>query len=124
MKGSRFEIREEIMQNATAEMNTIPKEAFQKVAQDLLDTTSTDPEFLNTVITGDESWVYGYDLETKAQSLQWKHPKSPRLKKVRQVQSKIKVMLTVFFDIHGIVHHEYAPVGQTVTKVYYQQILR
>jgi len=25
--------------------------------QDLLDTTSTDPEFLNTVITGDESWV-------------------------------------------------------------------
>ena len=42
------------MQNATAEMNTIPKEAFQKVAQNLLDTTSTDPEFLNTVITGDE----------------------------------------------------------------------
>ena len=29
-KGSRFESREEIMQNATAEMNTIPKEAFQK----------------------------------------------------------------------------------------------
>ena len=30
LKGSRFESREEIMQNATAEMNTIPKEAFQK----------------------------------------------------------------------------------------------
>jgi len=30
LKGSRFESREEIMQNATAEMNTIPKETFQK----------------------------------------------------------------------------------------------
>jgi hypothetical protein len=30
LKGSCFESREEIMQNATAQMNTIPKEAFQK----------------------------------------------------------------------------------------------
>ncbi|GFT83337.1 HTH_48 domain-containing protein [Nephila pilipes] len=29
------------------------------VAQDLLDTANTDPGFLNTMITGDESWVYG-----------------------------------------------------------------
>ncbi|GFS33285.1 HTH_48 domain-containing protein [Nephila pilipes] len=28
------------------------------VAQDLLDTANTDPGFLNTVITGDESWVH------------------------------------------------------------------
>ena len=28
-----------------------------EVAQDLLDTANTDPEFLNTVITGDESWA-------------------------------------------------------------------
>lgn len=94
------------------------------VAQDLLDTANTDPGFLNTVITGDESWVYGYDPETKRQSSQWKHPDSPRPKKARQVRSKIKVMLTVFFDVRGIVHHEYAPEGQTVTKEYYQDVLR
>ena len=95
-----------------------------QVAQDLLDTANTDPQFLNTVITGDESWVYGYDPETKRQSSQWKHPESPRPKKARQVPSKMKVMLTVFFDIRGIVHHEYAPEGQTVTKEYYQDVLR
>lgn len=27
----------------------------------------TDPEFLNTVMTGNKSWVYKYDPETKAQ---------------------------------------------------------
>ncbi|GFT00220.1 HTH_48 domain-containing protein [Nephila pilipes] len=36
------------------------------VAQDLLDTVNTDPGFLNTVITGDKSWVYGNDPETKS----------------------------------------------------------
>ena len=37
---------------------------------------------------------------------------------------KIKVMLIVFFDIRGIVRHEYALEGQTVTKEYYQEVLR
>src|SRR5215469_2121310 len=40
------------------------------------------------------------------------------------MRSKIKVMLTVFFDIRGIVHYEYAPEEQTVTKEYYQDVLR
>ena len=81
-----------------------------------------DSKFLNTVITGDESWVYGYDPETKAQSSQWKHSSSPRPKKARQVRSNIKVLLTVFLDSRGVVHHEYAQ-GQTVTKQYYEGVL-
>jgi hypothetical protein len=35
----------------------------------------------NHVITGDESWVFQCDPEIKRQSLQWKSPGSPRLKK-------------------------------------------
>ncbi|KAJ4442248.1 hypothetical protein ANN_12114 [Periplaneta americana] len=96
--------------------------AGPKLLGDLLDTANTDPGFLNTVITGDESWVYGYGPETKRQSSQWKHPESPRPRK-RQVRSKIKVMLTVFFDVRGIVHHEYALEGQMVTKEYYHDVL-
>ena len=38
-------------------------------------------ELLNRVFTGDDSWIYGYDPETKAQSSQWKSPGSPRPKK-------------------------------------------
>ncbi|UYV66554.1 hypothetical protein LAZ67_4002056 [Cordylochernes scorpioides] len=53
---------------------------------------------MNTIITGDESLVYGYDPETKSQSSQWKHSTSPRPKKTRQVRSNVKVMLTAFFD--------------------------
>ena len=30
-------------------------------SQDLLDSTNSDPDFMNTIITADESWVHGYD---------------------------------------------------------------
>jgi hypothetical protein len=32
-------------------------------------------------------------------------------------------MLTVFFNHEGIIHHEYAPDGQTVNKEYYAEVL-
>ena len=57
------------------------------------------------------------------QSLQWKHPESPRPKKARQVCSNVKVMLICFFDCLGIMHHEYALEGQTINKEYYLEVL-
>jgi len=55
-----------------------------------------DPNFISNIITGDETWVYGYDPETKQQSSQWKLPNSPGPKKARQVRSNVKSMLIVF----------------------------
>lgn len=55
---------------------------------------------------GDESWIYSYDLKTKAQSSQCKSPGSPHLEKVLQGCSKTKTLLTVFFDQEGVVHQQ------------------
>jgi hypothetical protein len=68
-----------------------------QVAQDMLECA----RFLKTVITGDESWVYGYDPETKVQSSQRKHPTSPRSRKARQVRSNMKV-IPIAFSITGV----------------------
>ena len=38
---------------------------------------------------GDETWVYGYDPETKQQTSPWKSPNSPRPKKARQVRTML-----------------------------------
>jgi len=38
-------------------------------------------------------------------------------------RSKIKVLLVVFFDWKGIVHHEFVPRGQMVNKQLYQEVL-
>ena len=93
-----------------------------QVCQDLLDHSENDKKFLSKIITGDESWVYGYDVETKVQSSRWTSKTSPRPKKACQVRSKIKVLLTVFFDASRVVHHEYPPEGSTVNQTYYIKV--
>jgi hypothetical protein len=57
------------------------KETCLAVARDLLQCADQDTDFMRTIITGDESWVYGYYPETKAQSSQWKTLGSPRPKR-------------------------------------------
>jgi hypothetical protein len=46
------------------------KQLRVEVSQDILDSKNCDPGFMNTIITGDESWVYGDNPETKSFSLQ------------------------------------------------------
>ncbi|UYV60339.1 hypothetical protein LAZ67_1000878 [Cordylochernes scorpioides] len=40
--------------------------------EDMLEMTRTDPEWKDKIITGYETWVYGYDPETKHQSAEWR----------------------------------------------------
>ena len=105
-------------------LNFDQKTRRMTIAQEILNDVNDDPDSLKKVITGDESWVYGYDVETKAQSSQWKHTESPRPIKARQVQSNVKVLITVFFDYHGVVHQEFLPQGRTVNKEYYLEVMR
>ena len=72
--------------------------------QDLLNMINSDKNFLDKVITGDESWCFMYDSETKCQSSEWVGEHSPQLKKLRFQKSRVKTMLIVFFDSQGIVH--------------------
>jgi hypothetical protein len=54
-----------------------------------------DPNFISNIITGDETWVFGYDPETKQQLSLRKTLTSPRPKKA-QVRSNVKSMLICF----------------------------
>ena len=100
------------------------KQLRLKIAQNLFDCANNDSDVMKTIITGDETWVYGYDPETKFQSSQWKHHTSPRSKKARKVRSNVKVMLTCFIYSSVIVHHEYAPAEQAINKEYYLEVMR
>ena len=51
------------------------------VRKELVDHANADENFLKNIVTGDETWVYGYDIETKAQSSQSVSKTSPRTKK-------------------------------------------
>ncbi|GBM30466.1 hypothetical protein AVEN_237693-1 [Araneus ventricosus] len=60
------------------------------------------------------------------QSSEWHTTSSPRPKKSRHVKSppQKKLMLIEFFDNEGVVHHEFAPAGQTVDGPFYLQVLK
>jgi hypothetical protein len=42
------------------------------VCRELKQQARDDPNFISNIITGDETWVYVYDPETKQQPSQWK----------------------------------------------------
>ena len=105
-------------------LNDGQKENRVQVCQDILKQLEITPDLLSRVVTGDESWIFEYDPLTKRQSPEWKSASSPRPKKARLFKSKIKVMLIVFFDVHGIVHLEFLPQGQTINQNVYKDILR
>jgi len=100
------------------------KDDCMSVCTDLRDRAQNDPNFMSSVNTGDERWIYGYDPETKQMSSQWSTASSPQPKKARQVKSNVKTMLIAFFDIDGLVHHEYVPRGQTVNKEFHKTVLQ
>jgi hypothetical protein len=53
------------------------------------------------VTTGDETWCFQYNLETKRQSMQWKTQNSPRLTKARMSHSQVHDHACVFLWSQG-----------------------
>ena len=58
-------------------LNNDQRDHRVQVCTELQEAVRYDPKFLSRVITGDESWLYDYNPETKQKSSQWKTPSSP-----------------------------------------------
>ncbi|UYV64790.1 hypothetical protein LAZ67_3001980 [Cordylochernes scorpioides] len=69
------------------------KEVRMDVCKNMVEMTRTDPEWMQKIITGDETWVYQYDPETKRQSSQWIERGEPKPKKARFAKFKEAVRL-------------------------------
>ena len=65
------------------------------IVEEMLTMFKDNSDLLKNLITGEGSWVYGYDIETKAQWLQWKRTEELKPKKARQVRWNVKVLFTV-----------------------------
>jgi histone-lysine N-methyltransferase SETMAR len=100
------------------------KRARQTICQEHLDRHAREGDaFLHRTVTGDESWVYHYEPESKRQSMHWNHPSSPANKKFKTQASAGKVMLTIFWDVSGPILVHFQEKGQTVTCVRYSDML-
>ena len=75
--GSRHQILTEKLQMRRVSAKFVPrfltdnqKENRVEISQKLLANANSNENFLMDIIRGDETWVYGYDVETKMQSSQ------------------------------------------------------
>ena len=78
---------------------------------------------LENFTTDNESWMYGHDIETKAQSYQGKRPEKPEAKKARQVRLNVNIFLTVFLDCSDVVQHEFLLQSRTANQQYYLEVM-
>ena len=90
----------------------------------LLKIEADDDCFFDRIITGDETWVYQYDPETKQQSKQWLPCESSGPIKFKSERSVKKVMAIVFWDSEGVVLVDFLEGRKTVTGTYYIEVLR
>jgi histone-lysine N-methyltransferase SETMAR len=80
--------------------------------------------FLQHIVTGDETRVHHYQPETKQKSKQWKHPSSLIAKKFKMQQLAGKLMLTTFWDSQGPILETYLERGTTGTSTTYCDMLQ
>jgi len=59
--------------------------------------------FLRRNITLDETWAKSYEPQLKHQLNKWLHYRSPRISKVRQNPSNVKVMVILVYDCDGVI---------------------
>ena len=74
-------------------------------------------------MTVNETWLCHYDLETKQQSMEWRHSGSPRPPKLRLQKSTGKILASIFWDQAGILLVDYLPKGQTMNVKYYLSLM-
>jgi len=105
-------------------LNADKKRQWCQSSQQILEFFRRDPDdFPSLLVTMDETWLYHYDLETKQQSVEWRHSGLPRPKKFRVQKSAGKFVASIFGDEDGILLIDYLPKGQTINAEYYSFLL-
>jgi histone-lysine N-methyltransferase SETMAR len=77
---------------------------------------------VGNIVTGDETWVYTYDPETKQQSAVWVFQEEEQPTKVVRSRSASKRMVAVFFRRQGLVKMVPLLEQATVTAAWYTTV--
>ena len=80
-------------------------------------------DFLQKIITGDETWDRHYDSENQRQSIEYRHKESPQPKKFKTQASAGKVMLTVFWNLEHVVLADFIEKETTINSQCYIETL-
>ncbi len=100
------------------------KRCRKQISQQNLLRIQEDPQLLDRLVTQDESWVFCYDPRTKQADMQWCSRDEQRPTKALRSRLTQKLMLIVFWDASGVIHHEFLEHGATVNTEIWLGYLR
>ena len=81
-----------------------------------------DSHQVSDIVTGEETWIYQFDLETKRQSSVWVFPDEQPPTKVKRQRSVGKKMVATFFSTSGHLATVVLEDQRTVTAKWYIEV--
>ena len=78
--------------------------------------TRNKKDLLRRYITMNETWIHHFTPESRSASAEWREEGESRPKRPKTQQSAGKFMVSVFWDMHGILLIDLLPKGQTINN--------
>ena len=78
---------------------------------------------LTDIVTGDETWLYYYNVPNKVANMVWLAEDEPRPKVLRQDFRSKKRMYTIFINYQGPICVDVLPENTTMTGAYYKDTI-
>ena len=80
-----------------------------------------DPCCLEEIVTGDETWIYHFQPDSKAKNKVWVSSEGDRPVIARRCKTSNRMLYAIFFDLKGPVLQIPVPKGSSVTGKFYRE---
>ena len=80
-----------------------------------------DPRRLEEIVTGDETWIYHFQPDSKAKNKVWVSSEGNRPVIARRCKTSGRMLYAIFFDSKGPVFQIPVPKGSSVTGKFYRE---
>ena len=80
-----------------------------------------DPRRLEEIVTGDETWIYYFQLDSKAENKVWVSSEGNRPVIARCCKTSNRMLYAIFLDSKGLVLQIPVPKGRSVTGKFYRE---
>ena len=80
-----------------------------------------DPCRLEEIVTGDETWIYHFQPDSKAKNKVWVSSEGDRPVIAGRCKTSNRMLYAIFFDSKGPVLHIPVPKGSSVTGKFYRE---
>ena len=80
-----------------------------------------DPRRLEEIVTGDETWIYHFQPNSKAKNKVWVSSEGDRPVIARRSKTSNRMLYAIFFDSKGPVLYIPVPKGSSVTGEFYRE---